>query len=264
MPQVAAVPVLGLSNKEGASEPNGTPAEDLRNLNLATNGPLNGEDPLASLGHPPSEDVLSRHTLWPEREKLYGHGFEVSALAVSHDSSIIATACKASSTEHAVIRLYDTSTWQVVKPALTAHSLTVTCLAFSEEDEFLVSGGRDRKWAVFERAQPNTPIFALKNSNSKGHSRMILDVSWIRSQPRPTFATAGRDKCVKIWARENTEFTCCSTVDAVAPVTSIHFCTLNDKRTLLGACGLETGALLIHAWDPVTLEVIKTLELGER
>jgi len=31
------------------------------------------------------EDILMSRTLWPENTKLYGHAFEVSALAVTYD-----------------------------------------------------------------------------------------------------------------------------------------------------------------------------------
>ena len=43
---------------------------------------------------PPSEDYLSKHTLWPELNKLYGHGFELKALTTSHNGKYIASACK--------------------------------------------------------------------------------------------------------------------------------------------------------------------------
>ncbi len=75
----------------------------------------------------------------PETEKLYGHGYEISILTASHDGSIIATACKASSIDHAVIRLFETKTWHEIKPPLTAHSLTVTRLRFSADDKYLLS-----------------------------------------------------------------------------------------------------------------------------
>lgn len=127
----------------------------------------------SAMSEPPSENKLSTSTLWPEVEKLYGHGYEVSlsaqpagtaseadrplhplqlmAIAASHSSNLIATTCKASTPQHAVVRLYDTTTWKSLEQTLGGHSLTVTRLAFSKDDRFLISVGRDRSWRLYER-----------------------------------------------------------------------------------------------------------------
>ena len=43
---------------------------------------------------PPSEENLLQNTLWPETEKLYGHGNELFTIASSPDGSLLASACK--------------------------------------------------------------------------------------------------------------------------------------------------------------------------
>ena len=43
---------------------------------------------------PPVEDYLVKHTLWPELNKLYGHAYEILALACTSDGKYIASSCK--------------------------------------------------------------------------------------------------------------------------------------------------------------------------
>ncbi|PGH30767.1 elongator complex protein 2 [[Emmonsia] crescens] len=268
MPEAANIPVLGLSNKAAdddvdlAEEGEG----DDTHSTLAAAAPLTPQASALHLPHPPLEDHLSKYTLWPEHEKLYGHGYEISALATSHDATLIATACKASSLDHAVIRLYDAAatTWHEIKPPLAAHSLTITCLRFSADDGFLVSVGRDRQWAVWRRddkgdgdGDRKRGIFKLLCANPRGHARMILSASWApimeSSGPR-VFATAGRDKTVKLWMQEQEQdqevsFTCKTTVSLSHPVTAVDFLPVVVGGDLVYlAVGLDTGRVSIHAF----------------
>jgi elongator complex protein 2 len=253
MPDAANMPVLGLSNKaieavddnQELPEGNSTDREAIDPASIVHKSTL-------SLHHPPLEDHLSRHTLWPEIEKLYGHGYEISTLAASHDGSIIATACRATSIDHAVIRLFETKDWHEIKPPLMAHSLTVTRLRFSADDQYLLSVGRDRQWAVFQREEKEKYTYKLAESNPKGHSRMILDAAWAPSSNR-AFATAGREKSVKIWAKDEVEgdsFTCRATIAEEHPVTAIDFpdMTLEDGSVYL-AVGTEAGRVRIYSVD---------------
>lgn len=72
------------------------------------------------------------------------------SLAVSSSKRYIATACKATTAEHAVVRVYHSETWQLVGQPLEGHSLTVTRIAFSPDDRYVLSVSRDRTWRLFE------------------------------------------------------------------------------------------------------------------
>ncbi|KAI0840280.1 WD40 repeat-like protein [Hypoxylon sp. FL0890] len=269
MPDAANMPVLGLSNKAIEAVDDDLevqPANPETDRDALDPGSTVRKSAL-EIDHPPFEDSLSRHTLWPEIEKLYGHGYEISCLAVSHDGTLIASACKASSINHAVIRLFETEKWTEVKPPLTAHSLTATRLRFSPDDRYLLSVGRDRQWAVFERDSDNKHIYKLLQSNPKGHSRMILDAAWAPSIDSLVFATAGRDKQVKIWRRASSNpadsgIACAVTISESHPVTALDFLARNaENGTYLLAVGTEIGKISIYSIDATSLNVSSTLNL---
>ncbi|KIX10496.1 uncharacterized protein Z518_01579 [Rhinocladiella mackenziei CBS 650.93] len=261
LPDTAAIPVLGLSNKamdDDDDSPDGVVPEAL-DLNATSTE-------ISMLQSPPTEDLLARHTLWPEHEKLYGHGYEISEAATPLDGSLLATACKASSIDHAVIRLYDTKNWNEIKPPLTAHSLTVTRLAFSSElPEYLLSVGRDRQWAVFKQAGDDSRAWIRVGMNGKAHARMILDAAWLSCASQPSFATAGRDKVVKLWSRcpESAEyefFTDKVSIARKSPVTAIS-ATSNAINSFL-AVGEDDGSISLHVLNvQVDIKVIRSIEV---
>jgi elongator complex protein 2 len=250
MPEAANIPMLGLSNKAIGAVSTETPILPDTHTRENERG---ADDPVSTLhasvldiDSPPFEDHLARHTLWPEHEKLYGHGYEICAVAASHDGSLVATACKASSLEHAVIRVFETKEWNEIKPALTAHTLTVTSLAFSGDDQFLLSVGRDRQWAVFRRDVEDENTFGLAYRNEKGHSRMILDCAWAPVGAGRVFATAGRDKCVKIWAASDGEgFELKMSIPINEPATAVDFLQDVVDESLHFAVGGESGNITL-------------------
>ncbi|KAK4127740.1 WD40 repeat-like protein [Parathielavia appendiculata] len=286
-PDAANMPVLGLSNKAITALPSAK--DDTGLLNPASNhnspdpsDPFSADrdaaDPAATLPHlqsaldithPPFEESLSRHTLWPEIEKLYGHGYEISCLAASHDGRLIASACKASSLNHAVIRLFETQRWTEVKPPLQAHSLTVARVRFSADDNMLLSVGRDRQWVVWESDSRDRGggSFRLVQANAKGHARMILDAAWAPpavGDDTRLFATAGRDKLVKVWVRKAGEgsFELGTAVTLEHPVTALDFVPeVTPEGLLLLAVGTEAGKLFVLTLkvEGAVVEVVSTL-----
>ena len=153
-PVGATVPPLGLSNKA------------VNEVSTPTTGPHS-----AITTRPPYEGELASVTLWPEVEKVFGHGYEVRliwhphptcsqlffsqsiSLAVSTSKTIFASTCKSTSLAHAVIRINSVQdNYRSVGVPLGGHSLTVTRVAFSPpDDKYILSVSRDRSWRLYER-----------------------------------------------------------------------------------------------------------------
>ncbi|KDR83805.1 hypothetical protein GALMADRAFT_236196 [Galerina marginata CBS 339.88] len=228
-PVAANVPPLGLSNKainEGPRE-------------------LVGE---TNLSRRPFEGELASITLWPETEKVFGHGYESITLGISSSRMLLASACKSSSMEHAVIRVYDTRTFKPVGEPLAGHILTVTRIAFSPDDKYILTVSRDRSWRLFKAQDGGgyTPVAA-----DKSHGRIIWDCGW--SAEGDLFATASRDKTAKIWQQVDTNWKTVMTIKTPQPATAVAFAPGEEGRRRL-AIGLENGEILIYSESSASTE----------
>ncbi|KAJ1559166.1 Elongator subunit elp2, partial [Nowakowskiella sp. JEL0078] len=150
---------------------------------------------LDALQEPPVETHLLQNTLWPEINKLYGHGFELQSVTTSPSGKYIASCSRATKAEHAVIRIWNAMSWKQVAE-LKGHTLTVTRLRFSPDEKVLVSVGRDRGWWCWDVQDE----FKVVKCCEKAHSRIVWDVS-ITHDSR-FFATGSRDKSIKVWVVE--------------------------------------------------------------
>ena len=265
--EAADIPVLGLSNKTIEKLEDESPLVDRGLYQRNDLGPAPAlPTTTLDLTGPPLEDDLARHTLWPEREKLYGHGYEISAVAANHEGTIVATACRASSLEHAAIRLYETKDWHEIKPALTAHSLTVTCLRFSRDDRYLLSVGRDRQWTIFEKDENRADLYVLRTQNTKAHSRMIMSASWAPLEAGPIFATTGRDKAVKLWhllsALDSSSPNCASSLQLTVPVTAVDILPHLLHGLLFLALGMDDGEVTVYTFEIPQLTLQKSFKVN--
>ncbi|XP_052187549.1 elongator complex protein 2 [Diospyros lotus] len=206
------------------------------------------------LTEPPIEEQLAWHTLWPESHKLYGHGNELFSLCCDHKGELVASSCKAQSVSVAEIWLWQVGSWKAIG-RLQSHSLTVTQMEFSHDDNFLLAVSRDRHFSVFSIKQTGADKISYQLlARQEAHKRIIWACSW--NPFGHEFATCSRDKTVKIWAVEKS-----SSVKQLMTlpqfhnsVTAISWLGL-DLSSNAGclAVGLENG--LIELWS---LSVVRT------
>ncbi|KAK9326298.1 quinon protein alcohol dehydrogenase-like superfamily [Lipomyces orientalis] len=273
LPDAASVPSLGLSNKSVAvSSASGNQEDDEEQDDTLVDS--SSYSSLRTLTTPPLESQLQRHTLFPEIDKLYGHGYEISSVAVSHSGNLLATTCRANSTTHAVIRLFDTTTWHEIKPPLAeAHALTVTALMFSHDDRYLLSVGRDRLFVVWEHnddsAREVTGYYQTQYKALRGHTRIIWDGAWAPpgladGALEYVFATASRDKTVKIWTSDGPSSWAPRLVqrfeDAVTAVDFWPTLVSGETRALL-AVGLDNGSIFVYTLSARPERLLKLEQL---
>nr|ODN87872.1 elongator complex protein 2 [Cryptococcus depauperatus CBS 7841] len=235
-PKGATVPPLGLSNRALQKAPRAEDVIEKQGQNEA----------IISISHTfttlPTEEELATSTLWPEVEKVYGHGYELVCVAASHAGDFIATACKATNAEHAVIRIVSTSTWEPVGQPLAGHTLTITRIAFSPDDQKILSSSRDRGWRIYQRSGEEYELLA---GEEKAHARMVLDACW--GDNGGMFATASRDKTIKIWmqAVENgSQWMPRATIKFNEAATAVDIISYEAKELL--AAGTESGSMSIY------------------
>ncbi|KAG1652368.1 Elongator complex protein 2 [Nymphon striatum] len=258
LPEGASVPSLGLSNKAVYEK-------DIINVDTEEERHPKDHYPEISfkpstLSAPPTEEHLLQNSLWPEIQKLYGHGYELFCVAVNHKGTLIASACKASQVEHASIIIWDISNWKQ-KCSLRAHKLTVTQLAFSPDDNYLLSVSRDRTWTLHCMDYSSNLAFTCVAKSTKDtsiHSRIIWSCSWMHDSKY--FITASRDKKLIVWGKnisqtsENSilkqykafhiekDFEDSMTAVAAAPA------FMNDEQYLI-ASGCDNGSISLHSWN---------------
>ncbi|XP_051825717.1 elongator complex protein 2 isoform X2 [Antechinus flavipes] len=285
LPEGATVPALGLSNKavfqgditsQSAEEEERFVGVGRQYKDICFQS--------FKLIEPPTEDHLLQNTLWPEVQKLYGHGYEIFCVACNNSNTVIASACKATKKEHAAIILWSTTSWKQLQN-LIFHNLTVTQMAFSPDDKFLLAVSRDRNWSLWKRQEKNSqesePAFSLcafTERNTSVHKRIIWSCDW--SPDSRYFFTGSRDRKVVVWGECNSIGTneespicdigpCSSVLDTEDAVTAI---SISPVLTLTGryivAVGLECGRIDLYTWEktlqkPLSSDWTKCIETNQ-
>lgn len=254
LPETATLPVLGLSNKanfDNTATLEDQPNEEGQNENFATTL-------INELDEAPMEDVLQRYTLWPETDKLYGHGFEITTLDISPDSEVVVSASRSNVYNHAGLRVFGTKDWleidQGQKGGLLGHDLTVTKVRFNgkvagqgkiNERVYLLAVSRDRKLTLWEK-QADTNTFKLVELVDRAHSRIIWDCCWVESENDIKFLTGSRDKELKLWALVENKLQMQNSLKFSVAITSVDSFALGNGKFKV-AVGLDNGE--IHQLD---------------
>lgn len=270
-PKGASVPSLGLSNKAVYEE-------DIENAPIGEKKfkdeyPENYFVPI-HMTEPPTEEYLMQNTLWPEMQKLYAHGYELYSLAATKDGSLLASACKATTQQHAEIILWNTSTWKI-EQRLQSHKLTVTQMKFSSDGKRLLSVSRDRRWSMFEN-KPSADekvkfeLVASTDRNNGIHQRLIWTCGW--SHDDDYFATGSRDGKIALWRKfETVQESSLNEYQAMyfydLPKDSITALAFANRQTEDGkyllAVGLESGFLHIYTFNKASLQLQTILNQSE-
>ena len=185
----ASVPPLGLSNK-AASDSQSAPASKTRDFTTIILIDFLSSSPCLDIGLRVAKAVRGRarfhHVVAGGRKSLRPRirGRSVSlylsvrpdidyffgplqsiAIGVSSSRKLFATACKATTAKHAAVRIYETETFRPFGQPLEGHALTVTRIAFSPDDQLVLTVSRDRSWRLFRREQSG-PYFTISSQNS--------------------------------------------------------------------------------------------------
>lgn len=260
-PMAATAPALGLSNRavfEGQ-------APQMETNELGRQVAAQTDEPISSVfTRPPVEEELLVSTLWPELDKLYGHGYELLAVDASPDNGrLTATSCKSTTAEHSLVRVYDREDkWKEIA-VLPGHSLTITRIRFSPNGKWLLTVSRDRSWRLFSREDRQGKVsLSPRTHKESAHARIIWDAAW--ADDSRTFATAARDKAVKVWRlkasiaalQEGEE--AFELVATVAKLPEAATAVAFDERNRL-AVGLETGDVLVYQLEGSELRKVASL-----
>jgi elongator complex protein 2 len=185
---------------------------------------------------PPIEDYLYKHTLWPEINKLYGHGYEIVSISTNRNGTLIASTCKSQTAAHSTIFLWDPQTCQLIQK-LGGHNYTVLQVRFSHSGNYLAAVSRDRQTSLFRKGEDG--LFSQQFLKLT-HTKLIYSVA-ISSDDK-LLAAGSRDKTLKLWEISDNmkELTTLKFEDGV---TSLEFAAQSDTGGHLLWVGLENGKI---------------------
>jgi elongator complex protein 2 len=186
---------------------------------------------------------LASHTLWPETNKLYGHGYEISIVEVSPDGKIIVSAAKSQTKKFSSLIFWNIQNFQV-EYQIEAHTYTILDIKFFKNRILTVS--RDRNIALYS-LNSDTNKYELTHIQ-KGHSRLINSVCVDLSGE--LIVTGSRDKFLKIWKIVDNKIKEINKIKIGFFIKAVEFFR-NDILLI----GLDDGKILIGKVDRVSSNV---------
>lgn len=94
----------------------------------------------------PTEDFLTTQTLWPETNKLYGHGYEISVVEASECGRTLVSACKSLDKKHSALIFWDL---QHFKPEYEVQAHNFTVLDIKLRGDVLLTVSKDRNVGLY-------------------------------------------------------------------------------------------------------------------
>lgn len=193
-----------------------------------------------------TEEFLMTRTRWPERNKLYGHAFEIYCIATTKKGDYIVTASKSKKKKYSNIFVWTIDSLNPICQ-LSAHEFTIHQMEFSPDDNYLLSVSRDRQFSVFSRNSDPKEPFKLVQLQKQAHKRILWTCSWAHDSKY--FATGSREKTnsLKFWNFDGeNQWSEHSSVNKDLPnVTAVAFFPTEIYGKLGIVVGLDSGEISI-------------------
>lgn len=194
-----------------------------------------------------SEDFLATQTLWPEANKLYGHGYEISVVAARQDGKVVVSAAKSNTKKYSSLIFWDLKNFKI-DYSIESHNYTILDIKFFNDK--IVTVSKDREIALYKlNKKTNKYEFNKEKDIQKGHSRLIKSIT-VNSKGN-MLVTGSRDKHIKVWKIEDGKLKEIQKRKIGVYVKAVEF--FRDDVLLLG---LDDGRVLIARVSEEDFEVV--------
>lgn len=196
-----------------------------------------------------TEEFLMAKTRWPERNKIYGHAYEIYCITTTKKGDYIVTAANSKKKKYSNVFVWTIDSLNPICQ-LEAHEFTVHQMEFSPDDQYLLCVSRDRQFSVFQRNDDVKEPFKLIQLQKQAHLRILWSCSWAHNSKY--FATGSREKVnsLKFWDYSEDQHKWVehsSVAKNLINVTSLAFfpSAIMDRSSFGIVVGLDSGEISI-------------------